>query len=288
MLDYESQRKLIVVFILATILIGIVTLVFLVYIWMPEPKAEESKQQFEVGKVTVSDSSEKGIVQKYYKEIYTLLLNNDIDSIYAKTGEDYLKFNNMDKEALRQFIVDKGVMSRGVELQQYQSYSVPGYTAVYELDLKVKEQAYSINVILREVGPDDYTIAFEKFIDCIEDVHKQTLNSVELDIYKRIRYTNSIQYEFKLTNNYDKVVKINANREASPVILVNTQSKVQQPIMSNMITAEFSLNPNEVRDCTAVFKIDSTYDYLSYIKMVIKGVEYTGITGTSNLEFDLM
>lgn len=286
MLDYESQRKLIIIFVLAAVLTVVITIVILVFIWLPDNN-KEVMQQFEVGKIEIQKSTEEAIIERYYKQIYIMFLNNDLDAIYNLVGKDYLEYFNYDKQDVIELLREKDVLTKGLELAQYKSFMVDGYSSVYELDLKVKDEAYAINIVIREKSPNNYTITFDKFIDYTRDTYTATKDSINLDIYEKIRYTNSVQYELKLINGYNKNVKINSGASGNPVILVNSQGETRRPIMSTLSAAEITLKPEQTRVFTAVFDIEDTYDFITYNTLVIKNAQFEGIQGTDNLEFTL-
>lgn len=285
-MDYESQRKLIIVFILATVLTIIITIAVLVFIWLPDDDSNK-EQEYVVGKIEQQSSTEEAIVEKYYKQLYILFLNNDLDTIYNLVGKDYLEYFDYDKQNIIDYLREKSILTRGVELVQYKSYVLSGYSTVYEFDLKVKDEAYAINVVIREKSPNNYTLAFDKFIDYTENAYSATKDSIKLDIYKKIRYTNSVQYEIKLTNGYNKNVKINAGGSGNPIILVNSQGEARRPVMTTLSATEVTIEPNQDRTFTAVFDIEESYDYLTYNTLVIKDSQFEGIQGTDNLEFTL-
>lgn len=286
MLDYNEQRKAITVFILGVILVIIITIVMLVFIWIPD-KEEQKEVKYQVGIIESNVMQETDVVNKYYDELYVLFLNNDIDGLYKLLGSDYTEYNNYDKEKITEYLRNKEILGKSLELVQYQNIFLPEYNNVYSLDLKVKDEAYSINVIIREKAPEQYTIAFDKFIDYSKNVYEKTINSINMNVHGRIRYTNSIEYDFKLTNNYSKEVKINGSASATPIILVSTQENSRRPIVSTLSTAETSLGTKESKNFKVVFNIEDEYDYLIYSTLVLKNIEYSGINGTSNLEFNL-
>lgn len=285
-MEYETQRKLIVVFILTVIVVVIMTLVALVFIWLPDNNIEED-EKFTVGKIERQETTEEAVVEKYYKQLYVLVINNDLDAICDLVGQDYLEYFELEEQDIIDFLREKSILTKGLELVQYKSFYLDGYSNVYEFDLKAKDEAYAINIVVREKSPNNYTIAFDKFIDCTKDTYTATKDSVKLDIYKTVRYTNSVQYELKLTNYYNKNIKLNTNLSATPIILVNSQSEVRKPIFTTMSAIEVELEPNQTRAFTAVFDVEDEYDYFTYNTLVIKDSQFEGIQGADNLEFTL-
>ena len=288
MLDYEQQQKLIVVFVLAVILVAIISILAIVFIWIPDKEVEPSNE-FVVGKINEEDvlSNDEDMVKKYYNQLYALFINDDMDELYNIVAKDYLEYNKLDKESLYKMLKNKMILSKPLELVQYKTYWIDGYTNVYELDLKVPNEAYSLSVVLREKTPNNYDIAFDKFIDYKKDAYDLVVESVALRVKEQIRYTNSVQYEFNLRNNYADTIKINTGSSAAPIILVNSQEEVKRPIMTTLSTAEIRLEPKASRDFVAVFGIEDVYDYMSYRTLVIKKVQFEGVSGANNIEYKL-
>ena len=283
MLDYEKQRQLVIVFILGVILVVIVSIVALVLIWLPESEEEV----FEVGQVKSESISVNDILIKYYNQISELLLNEDTDKLYSLVGSDYLEYNELTKEDVIEYLKDKGVMGKRLELVTTRTYNVPNYSNVYYLDIKATNEIYSIGVVVREISPENYTITFDKFIDFSKDVYKSTVNSVEMHIFERVRYTNSVEYKFKITNNYAKSIVVNNNSLAQAILLAGAQSQAKQPVMTTLSTTRITLEPGDYRPFSAVFNIGDTYDYWLYNTLVLKDVLYDGMLGTTNIEFNL-
>lgn len=285
MLDYEQQRKLIIVFILAVVLVVIIAIVALVFIWLPE---KEEEYVFEVGIVNSVNVSEETVIKHYYEEISQMLLNKDTDAIYKLVGKDYLEYNKYTKQDIEKYIQDKNVLGSALELVTTETYAVPGYSNVYYLDIKVVDEVYSMGIVIREISPENYTIAFDKFIDYSTNVYNGVVNSVELDVYKMVRYTNSVEYGFRVTNNYDKDIVINNNSLANAIIWVNSQNQVKTPIMTTLATSQVKLASKSLNEFVVVYNISDVYDYYTYNTLVLKDVLYTGMQGTTDIQFNLL
>lgn len=285
MLDYEQQRKLIIVFILAVVLVIIFAIVALVFIWLPE---KEEEYVFEVGTVNSVNVNEETVIKHYYEEISQMLLNKDTDAIYKLVGKDYLEYNKYTKQDIEKYIQDKNVLGSTLELVTTESYAVPGYSNVYYLDIKVVDEVYSMGIVIREISPENYTIAFDKFIDYSTNVYNGVVNSVELDVYKMVRYTNSVEYGFRVTNNYDKDIVINNNSLANAIILVSSQNQVKTPIMTTLATSQVKLASKSLNEFVVVYNISDAYDYYTYNTLVLKDVLYTGMQGTTDIQFNLL
>lgn len=284
MLDYEKQRQLVIVFILAAILVVIGSIIALVFIWAPE---KEEEKIFEVGVVDSVGYTEEDIVETYYRELAQLFMDEDLDKIYSLIGQDYLEYMELNRADIDKYLEEKGILGRQLELVTSAAYLVPGYSNIYYLDIKAVNEIYSIGVVVREISPNNYTITFDKFIDCSEDVYKATVNSVSMDIYKRVRYTNSVEYRFTLTNTYNKSIVINNNSLSNAMLLVSPESTAKQPLMNTLSTVQVKLEPEDFRGFVAVYNINDSYDYIMYNTLVLKDVAFDGIQGVTDIEFSL-
>lgn len=282
MLEYEKQRKLILIFIMAVIIVIVISIAALILIWTPE---EEKPKEFAVGEIETNTVTEQNIILKYYDEISELLLLEDIETIYNMLSEDYLAYNKYDKEDIKDYLVSKGILGRNLELVTTSTYSIPEYSNVYYLDIKAVNEVYSLGVVIKETSPEDYTISFDKFIDCSTESYKTAVNSIELNIYETVRFTNSVMYKFMLTNNYDKEVYINDNSLANAVLLVSSAGIVKQPIVNTLSISQIKLQPQQSRPFSAVYNINDEYDYLTYNTLVFKDIRYEGIQGVTDIQF---
>ena len=133
MLDYDKQRTLIVVCILAIILTIVISIVALVFIWKPEP-VEENK--FEVGMVTATTVTENDVLKKHYETISKLLEENKIDEFCKFIGKDYLEYYNYTIDDVKALLENRMITGKNLELANSAIYSIIGYTKVYYLELK--------------------------------------------------------------------------------------------------------------------------------------------------------
>lgn len=286
MLDYEKQRQLIVVFTLGVILVVIFVIIALVFIWLPEN--EEEKETFEVGKVNYTNVQESDIIVKYYNTLSNMLLYEKIDEIYPLVANDYLEYNELSKQSIEEYLHKKGVLGKNMELTTSKTYSIPGYNKVYYLDLKAANEMNSIGIIIKEFSPENYTIAFDKFVDFSKDIYSSTVNSIGLKVLERIRNIDSVEYKIRITNNYDKNVVINNKSVANAVLLISSDSKAKVPVMNTLATKKVELIPGESRNITTIYQISDEYDHILYNTLVLKGVSYGETYGETDIQYTLV
>ena len=284
MLDYEAQRKLIVTFILAVIVVIIITIVALIFIWMPE---KELEPEYEVGKISQNVVTSDNMLDNYANKIRELLVAKDVDTLYTLLSKDYIEYKKFDKVSFKKFLENKNMMGKTIEVVQYMKHTVKGYNAVYQIDLKAANEAYSLDVIIREIAPEKYTISFDKFIDYVENVQTSTVMSVKLEINSRLRLTNGVQYQLKVSNNYDKDIIINKNKSSIPVLLVNSSDYSKQPIATSIATVALKLKASEFRTFSVAFNVDSATDHSTYNLLVLRDVAFGDSIGAQDIEFKL-
>lgn len=282
MLDYDKQRTLIVVCILAIILTIVISIVALVFIWKPEP-VEENK--FEVGMVTATTVTENDILKKHYETISKLLEENKIDEFCKFIGKDYLEYYNYTIDDVKALLENRMITGKNLELANSAIYSIIGYTKVYYLELKSVGEIYTLGIVIREKTPENYTITLDKFIDYSTNSYANSSNSVELSVLKRARFTTNVEYRIRITNNYHDAITLNTNKTTSSLILVAADGKFKKPVTYSLFGISETIPAGQSREYEATFNINEDMDFLLYNVFVLKDVSYTGMGGTSSLEY---
>ncbi len=285
MLSYEKQRQLLIVGILGIILVVILAIVALVLIWRPEP---EAKKVFKVGQVDGVSLTEDDMLNEYYTRIKTMLENSDVEGICDIVGEDYYSYTGKSREDIKQMLEDSSMLGKSVALEEGILYDVDEYNNIYVLDLKSDGEVYSMNIVVREEAPEKYSIAFDKFIDYKENVYAGNANSVELRAIRRVRYTTSVAYRLRITNNYKDVVIINADKSNDAVPFVS--SMTQQAKIATMCTIanqSLEIPAGMTREIDVTYNMSTETDYSTYNVLVLNNIQYVGIEGITGLEYYL-
>lgn len=285
MLDYNKQRQLIVAVVIGIILVVILTIVYLIFLWTPEP---EKEKVYEVGSVDIVQKSEEDILLKYYDEISKMLMASDLDKLASLVSEQYLEYKDYTIEDVKKYIADKNITNKKLELASSSIYSFSEYTNVYYLDIKASGEVYSLGVVVIEESPNNYKLSFDKFVDYKENIYSTSLESIGLVIKNRTRFLTSVDYRVRITNNYDKAITINSKKAANPLNLVSSiEGTVRSPITLNFSNKVVVIPSGEAREYTVTYNMNGVTDYLVYNVMVLKDVSYEGITGTKDLEYYL-
>ena len=283
MLDYEKQKKLVILMSIAIVLCIIITIIVLIFIWMPEKENNE----YRVGVVAQENVNQETAIMKYAEDLQKLIIGKKYDDIYNLLSKDYIKYTGMTREDLQEYLEDKNVCMSGLELIQYTVNYVQEYNNVYDLNFKVENEVYSLNIIIKEEAPERYTIAFDGFIDNMDNVCSSTVNSVTLGIVERTRYTTWVEYTIKVTNGYNKKITMNSQNNANPIFIVDGSGEVKKPSVSTVPIEQFTMIPNSSLEYTLRFDIDDVTDYLSYTYWIISNVSFENIEGAKDLQYSL-
>ena len=240
--------------------------------------------KFEVGTVTVQGNSEEDIITRYFEKISNLLKENKIDEFCALIGNDYLEYYNYTLDDVKASLQERNIIGKQLELANAYVYTILDYANVYYLELKSPGEVYSLSVIIRENAPEDYTIALDKFIDYKTNTSIATVNSVELQVLERARFTTNVEYRVRITNNYHDAITLNTNKTASNLVLVASNGKFKKPVSLSLAGAE-TIPSGQSREYDVTYNISEDMDYLLYSIFVLKDVSYTGMSGVASLEY---
>ena len=223
--DERKETKILVLCVLGAICVIVISIIALIGIWTPDDK-EDVEQE----KPTVSDSigayenieySMDEQVGKYSEDIINFLATKNIDKIYDMTNPEYLQYFNLDKDALREDLENKGygiVLSNG----KYSSAAL-GANRYFRLNLNTKDNNYvdgTINII--EYAPNDYKIAFDRFVFYKKEPIKYVREDLNIVISEQVAYDTRYKANISITNNTADTVYINNSKAYEFIYLKNS------------------------------------------------------------------
>ena len=113
MLEYEKQRKLVILGVIGIILVIVISIIALINVWTPE---KEKEKVFEVGNIDYSKLEEKNPLIDYYTKISKLLMEENLDELVLLVGEDYLKYYNYSSDDIKKYVEDKNPEGEVIEI----------------------------------------------------------------------------------------------------------------------------------------------------------------------------
>ena len=101
------------------------------------------------------------------------------------------------------------------------------------------------------------------------------------------RFTTSVEYRVRLTNNYDKEIVINSNRAADPIVLATSDGTYKKPITAVLGNQALKLSKDNAREYVLTYNINDVSDFHYYNILILRDVGYEGLSGTNNVQFNI-
>lgn len=286
----EDRKKYLVLVILAGILFICIFIAIVIFIWSRPIGGTEDKQstaEKSLGSYTNVSFSLEEQVKIYSSNISSLLTSNDIDGLYKILNEDYIKYSDFDKNKFKEYIGQKNVSGKNLNLKEYKNGKI-GNNKVIKLILETDEQSnkVSIPVTVFETSPNIYTIAFDNFIAYNSDEVSFEENGLRVTLYNQTLFSNEYKTNIKITNISNSVVTLN-KQKASEVFYINQGLESDKKVSTNILMGQaLSLNSGESINYTISFLI-SEFTFDSIKKFIIKDVTNEDTNNTQNIEINL-
>ena len=286
----EDRKKYLVLVILAGILFICIFIAIVIFIWSRPIGGTEDKQstaEKSLGSYTNVSFSLEEQVKIYSSNISSLLTSNDIDGLYKILNEDYIKYSDFDKNKFKEYIGQKNVSGKNLNLKEYKNGKI-GNNKVIKLILETDEQSnkVSIPVTVFETSPNIYTIAFDNFIAYNSDEVSFEENGLRVTLYNQTLFSNEYKTNIKITNISNSVITLN-KQKASEVFYINQGLESDKKVSTNVLMGQaLSLNSGESINYTISFLI-SEFTFDSIKKFIIKDVTNEDTNNTQNIEINL-
>lgn len=221
----RTETKIVVLCVLAAVCVIVIAIIVLIGIWTgndDEKVQEEQVVSTSLGYFHNVQVTEEEQVTKYSESIITFLTNKNIDTIYDMTNPEYLEYFNLDKAGLKKVLENKGLYGTVLTTNKYSSTTVDSNN-YFRIPLSSSNNDYvddTVNVI--EYSPNDYKIAFDKFIFYKKEPIKYIREDLEITVSKQVAFDSRYNVTVSITNNTDDTVYINKNEAYEFIYLVNT------------------------------------------------------------------
>lgn len=221
----RNETKIIILCVFAVICVVTLSITALIGIWTNNDKENENKME----ETSTSLGNFKNVqvamdeqVAKYSEIITTFLTTKNIDKIYSMTNPEYLEYFKLDKLGLKKVLEDKGFYGTLLTANEYNWTSVNNNN-YFRLGLSSSNNDYidgTVNII--EYSPNDYKIAFDRFIFYKKEPIKFIREDLEITISEQVAYDSMYNVTISITNNTDDTVYLNAKAAYEFIYLVNT------------------------------------------------------------------
>lgn len=172
----------------AFIIYIIITLVILVWIWIPKTDG-----RIKYNKVNM-DSKKKELANYYYNDILSKFKSLNKETVSSLLSDDYLYFLDKKNEDVINELEGKGVFSSDTIISNMTIYEDKG-TYVYTATIN-----NTIKINLIEEEPYSYVIAFDDFYSYNDNEESVTKANIKFTIDSEYRNFEYIKYKMRIDN----------------------------------------------------------------------------------------
>ncbi len=286
MSDIRKQQILIVILVAGIILATILGGLSLIAVWKLKINAIKEVGKYELGKIRYKDVTEEQYVKKYFAEIEEILMLEDYDKLYTMLGEDYIEYTQMTKESLKELITKKKIAGTQLQLTTYQSVDTKYFANTYIISVKQKSGIYDANITIREISPNDYTIAFDDYMASEDPEYSNTLNSLNITITRATYFSDYVEYDIRLKNLHDNTITLNSNANPEGFYLKLSGEKLLTPYTTVLGGRTEKMGTERIKEYTVRYLVKNE-NMNSIESLLITDVYYDGVNKTATVEYSL-
>lgn len=286
MSEIRKQQIFIALLVIGIILVVLLGGITLIGVWKFQINAIKEVNKYELGTIKYKPVTEEQYVKKYFSEIEDVLNREDYDKLYDMLGEDYIEYTQMTKESLQELIGKKKITNTQLQLTAYQAVETKYFANTYILSVKQKNGIYDANITIREISPNDYTIAFDDYIASEDPEYTNTMNSLNIVITRATYFSDYVEYDVKLKNLHDNTIVLNSSNNQEGFYLKLEGEKLVAPTTMVLGGRSVSLETERTKEYTLRYLIKNE-NMNSIESLLISDVYYEGVDKTAIVEYSL-
>lgn len=279
------DKEITAILVMSCTIVVIIAVLLLILVWTTDRTEPEEVIEYSVGVLdTRNQLTADDYVKKYFSIIESKLTSEDYDAIYGYLAEDYVKSTGMTKEKLKNYLKSRKIVGQPLVLKSYENTALVGYSNIYIMNINQKDGIYDLNVVLKEKSPNNFTIAFDEFIDEKTNQLNAVFNSVNLSVDRVTRYSNYIEFEITVKNLYDEDIILNSQKQAECIYLKLADNSIIAPFGSVLGGTKLTLRSQRSKTYIVKYRLENKM-MNSIQSLVIKDIYYEGKNITSDAEF---
>ena len=224
----RNETKIVIICVLAAICVVIISILVLIGIWTDDDKEEVKEKQVDLNSIgnfqNVQFTTDEQVA-KYSESIVAFLTTKNIDKIYDMTNPEYLDYFNLDKVGLKKVLENKGYYGTVLTAKEYNLATIDSNT-YFRVGLGSKNNNYvdgTVNIV--EYSPNDYKIAFDRFLFYKKEPIKYIREDLEITVSEQVAYDTMYNVKISVTNNSDDTVYLNNEASYEFIYLVNNSDR---------------------------------------------------------------
>lgn len=289
-MDLEENNKKIYLAIvsLVGVLFVLIFIMLIIFIWKKPINStnNESTEDMKLGKYSNVTFSIEEQARLYTSNISTFLSSGDYEQLFNILKKEYIEYNSFDVAKFREYIIGKKINNKRFSLKEYKTSSYNGMKII-KLNLQDEnDENFNFVVNVFEASPNDYTIAFDNFVDYIPEEKKYNIDSLEVVLYNQVYYSNEYRTSIKITNKGLNNFLLNKDKAAEIIYLNQGENNDIKISDSVLLGKSLELKPNQSINYSIRFLI-SEFSIEQLKKIIIKDVTNEATNNTQNIEINL-
>ena len=283
----ERERQLFLLLITGIVIVIMVTVLLIISVWNRKEDLDNEQKEYKLGQLNINKNiSYEDYAKKYFGKIEKLLLEQNYDSLFNYIGKDYIEYSGLTVESLKDYLMNKKIVGQALELKAYETVQIEGYSNIYVMNIKLKDGIYDVNIVVREISPNDFSITLEEYIKGEESNYNSTMNGVNLEVKNIVYFSNYIEYELVIKNTHDNDIVLNTNKAVENIYLKLANNSLVSPYNTVLGGREINIGKDRIKEYKIKYNVSNKN--INYIKsIVIKDIYYEGREVTSDVEFVL-
>lgn len=277
-LEIKNKKKfllgvsIIVIFIVVTIAILVNVIIqnkenSISKVYEESNKKSTKSKMVDINKYTQQENVNETIQRNYLEEIQSVLLVDNIDSLYSKMNKEFLKRNNLNENNFKDYVLKNGYVGKfpACTSMRYSVQRDGSYVCRLNCYRDDRTKFY-VNLI--ENKPFDYTLDFSQDVVPTQDdtyyVIYDTDYNLKFEINELKRTEKSISYELKVINSGDKEIEFYLNNitDMSLEIESDNDSKIDgyvKQASSELSSRKYIINKDSYFIKKLYFPLDMQY-----------------------------
>lgn len=281
----ERERQLFLLLATGIVVVIIVAVLLIISVWNNKTELDNKQNEYKLGKIIIEENiTEEDYIEGYFAQIESILYEKDYSTFYKLLGEDYIEYSGLTEESLVEYLENKKIVGQFLELKSYEQVSIEGYGNVYVMNVKLKDGVYDLNLVIREISPNDFTLSLEEYIKSEALDYNSTMNGVNLKIKKVTYYSNYVEYSLVIKNTHDDAIILNSTNGAESIYVKLLNNSLISPYNTVLGGSSVKIDKERIKEYKIRYNIKNE-NFTQIESIVIKDIYYNGRNITGDVEF---
>ncbi|MEG2276125.1 MAG: hypothetical protein RR988_05690 [Clostridia bacterium] len=250
-MEEKDIKKEVTLFSILIAVVVLILIIALVMIWAPK---KEKPQELKFGQYTSATDSNNKYLNSYLKEIADLLKRANIKEIYSKLTNTYITEKGITEDNLKALLEGKKILGVDLVPSNYIN-GIINNERYYRVRMTSKDQLLEEYIIIRELSPRNYTIAFDDYIYKATLNKKFISNKISVELVDVNFGVTTYKMKLKIRNNNDQPVTLNSDSKNECIYGYHLNDGEIVSSSSFAMGRPVVIQPNQEINTLATFKV---------------------------------